>query len=351
MGKKMKRHLAVFFSTLLVLSAVLEVLPQPGTETWASITSIAPMIWVRGSAKPRVPGRMTVEQGQKFYIGDYLDVKNGTRETASMVKAAYATSRDDIATVDSKGCVETIAVGTTVIGVTYKGYTAKCRLKVVEAGSLGTKADYTKLSQSAEEIAGAMPSKVTADNGFDLLKKVMKYEEVAESVEHCISEEGFLQEADEHNEMVFYVTRELAVPQAGRCRTLDAMLRRYGDKVKSFSPKVKSISAKTNKITIKLKKAPTKAQVLSIKIYDRLFWQENSRSSNKCCYSVSLTNTRNKRDGCIGFAYLSKGSKTMTILPKKLKKGKYVNTKLKKGVTYGITEIAQERYWQTVKVK
>lgn len=349
MGKKMKRHLAVFFSTLLVLSAVLEMLPQPGTETWAGIARRAPMVWARSSGKPRVPGKMTVEQGQKFYIGDYLDVCS-TWETASMVKAAYATSRDDIATVDSKGCVETIAVGTTVIGVTYKGYTAKCRLKVVEAGSLGTNADYTKLSQAAEEIAGAMPSKVTADNGFDLLKKVMKYKEVAESVEHCISEIGYLQEADEHNEMVFYVTKELAVPQAGRYRTLDAMLKRYGDKVKSFSPKAKSISAKTNKITIKLKKAPTKAQVLSIKIHNRGLWQENSRNSDKCCYSVSLTNTRNKRDSCTGFVYLSKGSKTMTILPKKSKKGKDVNTKLKKGVTYWIGGQEGE-HWQTVKVK
>lgn len=215
MKENMKKRLAVFLCILFVLPAITAVLPQTAQEVQAAKVSL---YW-EGTLDD-TKGKVTLEKGAAFYIGDYVYVSYGFNNgcTLSMVKASYSSSSKEVATVNSKGYVEAKETGITNIKMKYKGKTRTCTLTVVEAGSFETNKAYTKLAKAANAIAKKIPPKITTSNGFNLIKANEKYEDTAYSVKSYITSDGFIIEKQSSSNMK--PTQKLAVTNAGRQHTL-----------------------------------------------------------------------------------------------------------------------------------
>ncbi|MCM1257644.1 MAG: hypothetical protein NC307_07295 [Roseburia sp.] len=354
MKENMKKRLAVFLSILFVLPTIFSVLPQTAQEVQAA------SIYMYWNGTPAVTGgKVTVEKGAKFYVGDYVGVSTGTSvSTVSMVKASYTSSKKSVASVNSKGYVEAKATGSTKIKIKYKGKTLTCSLKVVKEGSFGTKEAYTKLAKAADTVVKNMPSKITTANGFELLKIRNDYQNVANGLTWDITEDGFVKEKQSSGYSMS--TEKLVVPKAGRFNRLRQELSVYSAKNSPVSTrsskvlKVASVSASTSKVTIKLKKAPGKDQILAMKINYSTYPEENKSAGNdKVYFYVSLINTKKANDYCSGLACMKKGSKTITVIPQKYSasKGKFVNSKLKKNTTYSLGSKTDWTKGKTFKVK
>lgn len=349
MRENMKKRLAVFLCILFVLPTIMSVLPQTAQETQAASVYLG---WFGVSSTDR---KVTVEQGAKFYIGDYAQVIGGT---VSMVKASYSTSKKSVATVNGKGYVEAKGTGSTKLKIKYKGKTLTCTLKVVKAGSFGSKEAYTKLAKAADTVAKNMPSKVTSGNGFDLLKIRDDYQKVSNSVLTEISEDGFIKEKQSSG--YWGTTEKLAVPKAGRIQTLRLKLSEYAYKNSPVSTrsskvlKIASVSASAGKVTIKLKKAPGKEQMLAMRIIHSSYPEQNKTGGNdKVYFYINLINTKKVSDYYSGLACMKKGSKTITVIPQKYSAGKnkFVNAKLKKNTTYSLSTKSDWTRGKTFKVK
>lgn len=350
MRENMKKRLAVFLCILFVLPTIMSVLPQTAQETQAANVYLG---WI--GTLYSTGGKMTVEQGAKFYIGDYAQVTGGT---ASMVKATYSTSKKSVATVNSKGYVEAKGTGSATIRIKYKGKSLSCALKVVKAGEFETKEAYRKLAEEADTVAKNMPSKVTSGNGFDLLKIRDDYQKVSNSVLTEISEDGFIKGRNSSGYSVS--TEKLAVPKAGRIQTLRFKLSEYANKNSPVSTrsskvlKIASVSASAGKVTIKLKKAPGKEQMLAMRIIHSSYPEQNKTGGNdKVYFYINLINTKKVSDYYSGLACMKKGSKTITIIPQKYSasKNKFVNAKLKKNTTYSLSTKSDWTRGKTFKVK
>lgn len=362
MKESMKKRLAVFLCILFVLPAIMAVLPQTAQEVQAAKASL---YWDGTLADTK--GKITVENGMAFYIGDYAYVSYKSSyitSTLSMVKASYSTSKKNIATVNSKGYVEAKETGSTKIKIKYKGKTLICTLTVVEPGSFGTKKAYTKLAKAANTIAKKMPSNITTSNGFNLIKSSEKYEEVADSVNSDITSDGFIIEklpsgSDELKEDESYdnrkTTQYLAVPNAGRYNTLWRKLRQYAEKNSPFSTtsskvlKITSASATTDKASIYLAKAPSKEQILAVLVYSYSSYPKKNKSAQngKVYFDIYINDSLN------WFCCMNTGSRMISAIPQKynVKKYEYVNTKLKKNKTYRIGYPSDWTKGMTVTVK
>lgn len=354
MKENMRKRLAVFLCILFVLPAIMAVMPQTAQEVQAANVS---MYW--NGTMSTTQGKVTVEQGAKFYVGDHLVVYDGLVKTGSMVKASYSSSKKSVASVNGKGYVEAKSTGTAKITVKYKGKSQTCTLKVVKAGSFGKKDAYTKLADAAETVAKGIPSKITTSNGFGLLKKKNDYQSVANSVTEEITSDGFIKEK-KSSAGYSSSTEKLAVPKAGRFYRLCEELNVYAAKNSPLATrsakvaKIASASANTQKVTIKLKKAIGKEQMLAMKINFSGYPEENLKAgSNKVYFYMSLINKNKLSDTYTALACMTKGSKTITVTPQKYSagKGKFVNAKLKKGATYSLGGKADWTKGKTVKVK
>lgn len=361
MTMNMKKRLAVFLAIMLVLPVIVSMLPMTTIDVFAASDSVH-MFWGWGNSEEI---QVRVEQGQKFYVGDYASVhisgKTYWSGEASLVKASYASSNKAVATINGKGYLEAKRAGQTTLTVKYKGKKITSKLEVVPAGTIKITSDVTRLKEKAEEIAKIIPSKITVKNGFELNKQITAYKNYAGELTD-INSAGFLQVKKSYmvgdKEYSYYAsTTQLAVPQAGRYRVLESMLSDFGRKNNPTGTKsakllkIKSVSAKTNAVTIKLKKKIDDAQILAARISEYYFNEDVSGNTNAYVY-VSLYDLKdNKHVPCIG--ELKKGSKTLKLLPKKYsdEKQKYLASKLKKGHTY---QIERKQYWskgKTVKVK
>lgn len=350
MRENMKRRLAVFLSILFVLPAVVSILPQ--TADTAQAAEYVSMFWVGGKISGNSTS-ITVEAGQKFYIGDYLSVyTSNTWVTGTMVKAAYSSGKASVATVNSKGYVNAKKVGTATIKVKYKNITKTCKLKVVKKGSFGTNSNYEGLKKAADKIA-KLPSNITTANCYNWIKKRADYNTAAGSYYSDISSYGFIQES-------YNSTEKLAVPKAGRINTLSYMLDQYNRKnspLSTMSSKVaeiKSVKATPTKLTIQLKKPITKAHILAMKVNYYSYPEQNKTAGNNKVYFQMTLRGKKATDYRTVIACMEKGKKTITAVPDKqydLTKKKYVTLKLKKGATYALGTKSDWTKGKTVKVK
>lgn len=360
MRKQMKIRLAVFLVLMMVLPSIVSVLPMTATEVSAASGDIIYVNWNYqwGYQNSDV---VQVEKGQKFYVGDYVTIseyaKSGkfkSYKVASLLKATYTSSKKSVATVDKKGYLTTKGTGTTTITVKYKGKKVSRKLKVVPTGDFGYGDDLAAIQKKAEELATKIPKKVTAKNGFSIIKLKTDYEEFLQNSENSVY--GINANGMILNYAVSGTTRELVVPQASRYNVIDRMLGEYASKNSPTSTrsskvlKIKSASAKTNQITIKLKNKVSAEQLLAAKCSYTSWGQP--KGSNKAYIYVYFHDSAQKTY-YYGKGELVKGSKVIKVTPYKYssKTYKYVRTKLKKGKTYVLGSKTDWTKGKSVKVK
>ena len=200
MKRNGKKRIVVSFSIFFVMVFVLALLPQKTIE--AKMGDRISMGWfINGDVGKKT--NITVEQGQKFYIGDYTLISEWDSnplaepwtlyETAAMVKASYSSSNKNVAVVNGKGYLTAKKTGTSTIKIKYKGQAVTCKLKVVKAGSFGKKAIVKKLEKASRKLAKAMSSEITEKNGYDLLREDSIFDDWnGGKVNKNISIDGFL---------------------------------------------------------------------------------------------------------------------------------------------------------------
>lgn len=280
---------------------------------------------------------ITVEAGAKFYIGDYVEIlSDSSPVTASMGKASYKSNNKKIATVNSKGYLQAKKAGIADITVQCHGKTLVCHLTVEKKKTFQSTESITDLKAAAKTLAKGMPSKISnANKGFTWLKKRDNYYIAYKGCCRELSYDGFLLGLDNKR------SEKLAVPQAGRYLTVEAMLRQFMKKnnpVSVNSPKVMKIASatansKSGKITIKLKKKIDSSQILAAQLaFPNL--NDGSMGKSKANITMSVFDVNaHKYYSCQ--VTLKKGSSQLTVQP--APKGYVSNNKtsvLIKGNTY-----------------
>lgn len=360
MGKAMKIRLAVFLSIMLVLPTIISVLPMTATEVSAATKGVS-LSWewqyYNTDNEP-----IQVENGQKFYIGDYVSVCDysspGVYGVASMQKATYSSSNQSVATVKSNGYLTAKKEGLTTITVKCKGKKLTTKLEVVPAGTFGKSKAITGLKKQAEKLAKKIPSKITTENGFSLYKAESDYISYANKVSDTLVSFGMLKEettdthsfTDADGRTYTYTSKyiapknKLVVPQAGRYLCLSKMFFAYGrvNSPTSTLPakmmKVKSISATTSNITVKIKQKLTENQILGARLYGGSNWNGKLKDKKTAYDSEAIYDANTKE--YLGFVKveMKKGSNTLKLTPMKYEynngKGSYVKIKLTKGKSY-----------------
>ena len=356
MRENMKQRLAVFLSILFILPTIMSVLPMTAQEVQAGVTYMGwNMTSYNYSGSSRV---IAVEAGQQFNIGDFVTIYGNGSTIASMVKASYKSNKTSVATVNSKGIVNAKKTGEATITIKYKGQKLSCLLKVEKAGSFGEKDDVlVEVQQEVNTLVKNLPSKITAKNGFLLLKKKADYytkmTDYTRKYVAKVSYDGFLKEN-------FSTTSKLVIPEAGKYYRIQMLLSQFATKNSPTSTrsakvlKVKSLSANTRSITIKLNKAVTSNQHLACNIDNYDFNKDtlNQRTA-KSIIIIYDKSAGNKE--YIGTVTLKKGSKSATVV---LTESKYsggiyktVKVNMKKGHTYQLGSSYDWTKGKTVKVK
>ena len=337
MKRNGKKRIVVSFSIFFVMVFVLALLPQKTIE--AKMGDCISMGWFINDDVGKKTN-ITVEQGQKFYIGDYTLISKWDSnplaepwtlyETAAMVKASYSSSNKNVAVVNGKGYLTAKKTGTSTIKIKYKGQAVTCKLKVVKAGSFGKKAIVKKLEKASRKLAKAMSSEITEKNGYDLLREYSIFEDWnGGKVNKNISIDGFLMKKENDG---IKRTEKLAVPLAGRAMTLYRQLAYFGNIKCPFSSlnsnalKTVSVKATPQKVTVTLNRAVTKEDLLGVKIRWWSSWK-NERDSEHY-HRIWFYNVKDGSVIEMNFC-MKEGKKTVTSVPNQ-------EVKLKKGETYKV---------------
>lgn len=352
MREGLKKRVAVLLTLLMVLPAIVAVLPMTAQDVQAASAFMSWNVAGYGSKK------IMVEKGQQFYVGDYVNLytygKTSWYGTASLRNVSYSSSSASVASVNKKGFFTAKKTGSTKITVKYQGQKASCEFQVVAAGSLSGSDAASELSSSVSAMT--VPSKVSAKNGFELRKQILACDAVVNEHMNDISYRGFLKEKSSGSSY-YMETEKLAVPQAGRYMTLDALLNNYATQNSPTSTrsakvmKIASASANSRAVTVKLKKSIDTVQILAAQLQEKTI---NAKVTGKsqAYIRVYMYNTKTYKT-YYGLGLIRKGSRVMKITPQKYvyqNGGSYVNTKLPKG-TY---RLENKSYWtkgKTVTVK
>lgn len=334
-----KRKFHRFCAVMIIALAALVFLPKAKTD-------------VRAASSPPIQ----VEQGQEFYVGDYITMwKGDINVTASMVNASYTSDNPSVASVDNNGYFTAKETGITTLTVKYKKQKETEKIEVVPAGTFAVSDADTNLKKRAGELANQIPSSISIKNGFQLNQLKCNYEKANSGSISYISNDGFLQKKNtSKGALTKYIrTEKLVVPQAGRYNTLDLMLDEFCGK--NWPPQIKSVVSATNvKITAKLKKKFTEKHFLAMYISGLDGNDKLKKKSKKAYNSIHIFDLNVPKMYDYGRNYkryygiitYKKGSNIITIQPytdtsKSLmyvKKGK--KTKLIKGHTYRLTDYA-----------
>lgn len=344
--KRFKIRLAVFLSILMVLPSVIMALPVATTEVLAA--DACNMYW------SGYYGTTEVEQGQKFYIGDSVNVTTyGSKfwtGTASLISASYSSSNASVASVNKKGYFKAIAPGKTKITIRYKGKKVIQSIQVVEAGAFTETEAVLGLRKRADKLKKKIPSKITAKSGYTLYKFAADVKAYADKHLYEVSENGYITEKPEYGNNA-YRTAKLAVPQAGRYSTYMAALKNnFGYKNNPTSTRsakvmqISSASAKPNLITVKLKKKIDITQILAARICNDGLKNEQIKGKGKAYIRLEIINTKKKDKYGIPESYsavgeIRQGSSVLKIRSFKKyisQKSTYAKVKLKKGSSYRI---------------
>lgn len=288
---------------------------------------------------------ISVEAGSKFYIGDFVSIYSETTSaTASLVKATYRSTNKKAATVNGKGYLNAKKAGETDITVSYQGKSLTCHLTVEKKGAFEKSSAVTELKKAAETLAKGMPKKLTAAKGPALRKKKENYfSSYGGTSAKKLSYDGFLyqMERDSMSTMNSKRSEKLAVPQAGRYLTAEALLRQFqltNDPTSLKSKKTMSVTSasaglKSGKITVKLSKKITADQIFAAQLAFPAL--NSSTDSGKKKANISMT----VYDESAGNYYqgrltLQKGSRQAAVQIMATGYGGYQKAELRKGHVY-----------------
>ena len=323
------RRLAFFLAAAMFFTAVFP----------ASLTRAAVRVnWYNRELETEI----TVEAGAKFYIGDFVNVYSDTAvSTASLGKASYRSQDKKVAAVNGKGYLSAKKPGTTEITVVCQGKTLTCHLTVEKKDTFEQTRSVKELKAAAKTLAKGMPKKLNAAKGYNLNRKMAGYMEVYNGTAKELSYDGFLYEGKRpsRDKVDYKRSAQLAVPEAGRFRTADALLNQFktdNNPVSVTSKKTMRIasasaSSKTGKITIKLTKKLSAEQILGAQL---AFPKENStEGKTKANISMSVYDeTENKYYR--GKPVLKKGSRQLEVQLISSVNGIAESVKIEKGHVY-----------------
>ena len=276
---------AVFFAAVLLLMA--EKQPVIAAET-------VMMNWYDGGKETTV----SVEAGSKFYIGDFINIYSGTTAaTATLVNASYQTNNRRVATVNGKGYLNARKAGTADITVTYQGKVFLCHLTVEKKGTFEKSEAVSELKAAAKKLAKGMPKSLNAAKGFTLKKKRDEYlASYGTNSASKLAYDGFLYEQERPAPDLpdYGRSEKLAVPEAGRYLTAEALLRQFRitnnptSVTSKKTMKIASVAAggKSGKIRIKLAGRVSAEQVLAAQL---AFPYENESDIGKTKANVILS--------------------------------------------------------------
>lgn len=285
-----KKHLTAQMAALFAAVALfLTVFAVP-------VPAAAPlqMDWYNGAQETEI----SVEVGAKFYVGDFVRIYSAdTAATASLVKASYQIKGKKVATVNSRGYLNAKKDGTTDLIVFYRGKKVTAKLTVVKKGTFEKNNSITELKKAASKLAKGMPKKLTASKGYALKKKRDAYMvSYGSNASSKLSYDGFLYEHERpsRDPADYLRTEQLAVPEAGRYLTAEALLRQFlltnnpTDVNAKKVMRVASASAnsKTGKISVTLKKKLSAEQIFAAQL---AFPRENGQSLSKTKAGILLS--------------------------------------------------------------
>lgn len=298
------------------------------------------MDWYNGAQETEI----SVELGAKFYIGDFVRIySTDTAATASLVKASYQLKNKKVATVNSRGYLKAKKAGTTDLIVFYRGKRVMAKLTVVKKGTFEKNNSVAELKKAASKLAKGMPQKLTASKGYALKKKRDAYlVSYGTNSASKLAYDGFLYEHERpsRDPADYHRTEQLAVPEAGRYLTAEALLRQFlltNNPTDINSKKVMrvasaSANSKTGKISVKLKKKLSAEQIFAAQL---AFPRENSltNSKTKAGILVSIFD-ETARKYYKGQITLKRGSNQLDVKPVTLEYGGYKTAELVKGHVY-----------------
>lgn len=324
MRETLKRKIALYLTVLLLLPTIVNALPiraEAATVLYATVAELQ------------------VEEGQKFYIGDYAFVNNGkTIYSLSTRTATYSSSKTSVASVNKKtGLVTAKKKGTTYITGKCAGEKVRIQLNVVKKGKLGTTTTYKKLVQSAEKV-----SKVFSSNPEEAIRRSKTYLKQLASINKQSSTKGWI----DHNGVLWKNgVSKLLIPAAGRVGTLEATYSPLSTRsAKVFKPTKLAASSKSNNLTITLKNKAAGEQIAWLQTFNG-----GSGSGNQTTFTVYLIQDLTADKIYTGAATAKKGSKTITVKLREYSTGKAV--KVVKGHKY---KLMDEQSWglgKTAKAK
>ncbi len=334
---KFRKKLSVWAAVFMTVAISLSVFSAASVPAAAAELQIN---WYNGETETEI----SVEKGEKFYIGDFVSILGeNISKTASLVKASYKSQRPKIASVSSKGYLSAKSAGTTDISVSYQGETLICHLTVVKKGTFDKTTAVKKLQAAAKTLSKGMPAKLTAAKGYTLKKKKDTYLNTYKAYSmKKLAYDGFLyeQERPASDNSDYKRSEQLAVPQAGRYLTAEALLRQFLLNNNPTSIKSKktmriasaAASSKTNKITIKLTKSLTADQIFAAQL---AFPTENSTINSKTKANIIMSvYDETAREYYRGELVLKKGSRQFTVNPVVSTYGGYEKAELVKGHVY-----------------
>lgn len=325
--------------TAIVLGAVVMCLIlfwQTG-NVWA----IEPQVqWYNGDLETDI----SVEAGAKFYIGDFVSIfGENVSSTASLVKSSYRSQDGKVASVNNKGYLKAKKVGTTDITVGCQGKTLVCHLTVEKKKTFERTNAVEELTAAAKKLAKGLPKKLTAAKGYNLRKKrdayLITYGHMSA---RALAYDGFLYEKERTSPSTMNAKRseKLAVPEAGRYLTAEALLRQFlltNNPVSIKSSKTMRIAsatanAKSGKIVIKLAEKLKAEQIFAAQLaFPRLNANDKSRKQADITMTI-YDETAGKYYR--GNVKLKQGGRQFTVQPMEYGYGGYKNVELVKDHSY-----------------
>ncbi|MCI9378431.1 MAG: hypothetical protein HFI06_07905 [Eubacterium sp.] len=320
--------LAFFLMSILLTAALPPSLAQAAVRVQ----------WYNGGGETEI----VVEAGAKFYIGDYVSIySDAAASTASLGKASYRSQDKKVASVNGKGYLNAKKPGTTDVVVTCQGKTLTCHLTVEKKNTFEQTRSIKELKAAAKALAKGMPKKINAAKGYNLNRKVASYMEVYNGTAKELSYDGFLYEGNRpsRDKVDYKRSSRLAVPQAGRFRTADALLGQFkadNNPVSVNSKKTMRIasasaSSKTGKIVVKLTKKLSAEQILGAQL---AFPKENiAQAKTKANISMTIYDETANRY-YKGKPVLKKGGRQFEVQPVTSTNGLPEIVKIEKGHVY-----------------
>lgn len=331
--RKRSARTALFLAMVLFLTAVFTIPAPMAAEAMQ-------MKWHDGEKETSI----SVEAGSQFYIGDFVSIYTDTvSATASLVKASYMITDRKVATVNGKGYLKAKKAGMADVSVTYQGKTLVCHLTVEKKGTFEKSEAVTSLKDAAKALAKGMPKKLTAAKGNAFRKKRDAYMSAYGGASaRKLSYDGFLYQTERASKQTMASKRseKLAVPQAGRYLTAEALLRQFVLTNNPASLKSKktlriasaSAGGKSGKLTIKFAKKLDADQIFAAQLaYPKL----NGENSGKKKADITMT----VYDESAGKYYqgrltISKGSRQAAVQLMEAGNGGYQKAELRKGHVY-----------------